>query len=91
MPIYEFRCDYCGHEHEDLVKIGTKTISCPECTSNSRQVILTAPKIDWGAMGAQKNVSPEFIDRFEKVHKERTEKEAKTYEEHGDYGPEAGS
>lgn len=77
MPIKEFRCPECSHEHSELVRINVQEAPCPECGANSSQVFLTAPRIDWGAMGAQPNVSPEFIDRFERVHKEQKEKEMK--------------
>ena len=77
MPIYEFTCTECEHEHEELVKMGNYTHDCPKCGATSRKVFRTAPKIDWGAMGAQENVSPEFIDRFEKVHKEEAKREKK--------------
>ena len=75
MPIKEFACTECSHEHEELVKVDVRSATCPECGANSIQEIRTAPKIDWGAMGAQKNVSPEFIDRFERVHKAEAAKE----------------
>jgi len=83
MPLYEFTCNLCEHEHTQLVKMGTQAHDCPECGGNSRKVIRTAPNIDWGAMGAQKNVSPEFIDRFEKVHKEEAARERKLEESNG--------
>jgi putative FmdB family regulatory protein len=31
MPIYEYRCESCGHEFERLVKISAPTPDCPEC------------------------------------------------------------
>ncbi len=37
MPIYEFRCDRCGHEFEELVSwrdIEEKRVRCPNCGSN---------------------------------------------------------
>jgi len=77
MPIKEFTCNDCEHQHEDLVGINVHEAPCPECGGNSRQVHRTAPKIDWGAMGAQENVSPEFIDRFERTHKKQLETEQK--------------
>ena len=77
MPIKEFTCNDCEHEHTELVGIEARSAPCPECGGNSRQVFRTPPKIDWGAMGVQSNVSPEFIDRFERVHKDQAEKEKK--------------
>jgi hypothetical protein len=61
-----------------------KVHTCPECANESKVVFLTAPKIDWGKMGAQANASPEFIDRFEKTHKQQADKEAKFEKEHGE-------
>jgi putative FmdB family regulatory protein len=34
MPIYEFRCEECGAEFEELVKAGGKATVCPSCGSN---------------------------------------------------------
>lgn len=77
MPIKEFRCQTCNHEHEELVNLRDREAPCPKCGASSKQVFLTPAKIDWGAMGAQANVSPEFIDRFERTHKQQLEKEKK--------------
>lgn len=79
MAIKEFRCPDCSHEHDELVKADVISVPCPKCGANSKQVFLTAPKIDWGAMGAQPNVSPEFIDRFHRVHEKQLEKEKKDF------------
>lgn len=83
MPIKEFECNDCGHEHDDLVGINVHEAPCPECGANSRQVHRHAPKINWAAMGAQKNVSPEFKDRFDRVHKKQLETERKAAMENG--------
>ncbi|MDD5460800.1 MAG: zinc ribbon domain-containing protein [Methylococcales bacterium] len=33
MPIYEYQCQSCGHEHEALQKLGAEPlIVCPACT-----------------------------------------------------------
>ncbi|MEI6067128.1 MAG: FmdB family zinc ribbon protein [Methylococcaceae bacterium] len=33
MPIYEYQCQSCGHEHEALQKLGADPIViCPACT-----------------------------------------------------------
>lgn len=77
MPIKEFRCPTCNHEHDELVNLRVSEAPCPKCGASSKQVFLTPPQIDWAAMGAQPNVSPEFIDRFERNHKKQLEKEKK--------------
>jgi len=34
MPIYEFRCENCGHVFEELVRFGNdQGLKCPECGS----------------------------------------------------------
>lgn len=33
MPIYEFHCDSCNKDFEELVPIGTESIPCPSCAS----------------------------------------------------------
>ncbi len=37
MPIYEYRCNECGHEFEKLVRLmsGTPEIECPNCHSKN--------------------------------------------------------
>lgn len=33
MPIYEYQCQSCGHEHEALQKLGAEPlVVCPACT-----------------------------------------------------------
>jgi putative FmdB family regulatory protein len=32
MPIYEYQCNACGHEHEALQKLGAEPLlACPSC------------------------------------------------------------
>ena len=90
MPLYDFECE-SGHVTEDMVKSTIKEIPCPTCGQPANRVWLKAPDFDWGAMGAQRNVSPEFTERFERVHKQQLDKEKKSMENHGDYGPRPGA
>ena len=83
MPIHSFRCEQ-GHIHDALVKHDVETKECPECQTPAKRVFLSAPKIGWLAMGAQKNVSPEFQERFDKVHRKQRAKEEKFQKEHGE-------
>ena len=34
MPIYEYRCNDCGKEFEELILGNEENISCPECKSS---------------------------------------------------------
>jgi len=31
MPIYEYRCDLCGEEFEELVFGSSPEVNCPKC------------------------------------------------------------
>jgi putative FmdB family regulatory protein len=36
MPIYEYRCDSCGHEFETIQKVSEAPLqACPECETNA--------------------------------------------------------
>jgi len=43
MPIYEFECEECGAEFEDLVAAGTEAAPCPECGSGRSRRRFSAP------------------------------------------------
>jgi hypothetical protein len=89
MPIHDFRCSE-GHVHEALVSAETVSQHCPECDNLAERVFLKGPRLNYLAMGAQKHVSPEFQDKFDKMHNEQKAKEEKSLEEHGDYGASHG-
>ena len=43
MPIYEYRCESCGHQEEHLQKVSEKPLSkCPACGKKSYKKQLTA-------------------------------------------------
>jgi putative FmdB family regulatory protein len=43
MPIYEYRCESCGHELEALQKMSDPLLTeCPECRQDSLKKALTA-------------------------------------------------
>jgi putative FmdB family regulatory protein len=45
MPIYEFRCNDCGHDQEFLLKIDElPTTPCAKCQSLSLEKCVTAPR-----------------------------------------------
>ncbi|HEY8521756.1 MAG TPA: zinc ribbon domain-containing protein [Gammaproteobacteria bacterium] len=44
MPIYEYRCDACGHTLEALQKISDPPLEgCPECQKPSLKRLVSAP------------------------------------------------
>jgi len=44
MPIYEYRCETCGHELDALQKLRDDPLKdCPECTSGALRRLISAP------------------------------------------------
>lgn len=84
MPIHDFRCKACDHVEAHLVKWDVKTHKCSECGNESKRVFLKLAQPNWLAMGAQSNASPEFVERFDKMHKKQAEKEKAFEKEHGE-------
>jgi putative FmdB family regulatory protein len=43
MPIYEYRCENCGHEYEALQKMSDDPlVKCPECHQDTLKKVLSA-------------------------------------------------
>ena len=43
MPIYEYRCDNCGHEMEVLQKVNEPPlVTCPECAAEALKKKISA-------------------------------------------------
>ena len=44
MPIYEYKCQNCGHYFEVLQRISAEPLcACPECKKNSLKKLVSAP------------------------------------------------
>ena len=44
MPIYEYRCDACGHELDALQKISdAQLVDCPECNASALRRLISKP------------------------------------------------
>ena len=39
MPLYEYKCDKCGHSFEKLVFQGDKEVRCPQCHSEVHKLM----------------------------------------------------
>ncbi len=52
MPMYDYRCNNCGKEYEELVWSSStldEEIKCPECGEQKSQRLLSAPVISTGS------------------------------------------
>jgi len=45
MPIYEFSCEDCGHQFEDLVRSDDPCPKCPKCKSQNVKKLVSATGI----------------------------------------------
>lgn len=40
MPVYEYKCEDCGHEFEELTR-GEEQVQCPECESEQVEKLIS--------------------------------------------------
>ena len=70
MPIYEYRCEACGHQEEHLQKLSDKPlVSCPACGKRSYKKQLSAA-------GFQLKGSGWYATDFKSTGKKAPEKKA---------------
>lgn len=71
MPTYDFRCEEHGDEELICSVAGRKEQVCSTCGGPVKQVILTAPALDYTAMAWQGMPGAVFKqgDRMEKQHR----------------------
>src|ERR1044071_9834001 len=70
MPIYEYRCEACGHQEERLQKVSEKPLSkCPACGKKAYKKQLTAA-------GFQLKGSGWYATDFKSTSKKPAEKKA---------------
>jgi len=68
MPIYEYRCEECGHQEEHLQKISEKPLAkCPACGKKTYKKMLSAA-------GFQLKGSGWYATDFKTTSKKPTEK-----------------
>ncbi len=44
MPIYDYKCRDCGHQFDELVKLG-ETPPCPECGGADLEQLISLPAV----------------------------------------------
>lgn len=44
MPIFEYRCNGCGNQFEELIsREKSDSVACPKCTSGDTEKLVSAP------------------------------------------------
>ena len=52
MPLYEYRCEACGHQFEVIQKFSDEPVSvCPKCGAGPVQKLLSSPAIQFKGTG----------------------------------------
>jgi putative FmdB family regulatory protein len=74
MPIYEYRCQACGHAFELLV-MKTTVVACPACRSENLERLLSLPAIKSETTHAQAMNAARARDRKQADDKNRAERE----------------
>ena len=88
--MFDFKCNGCGAEFEDLVESAVRVAPCLKCGANADRQI-SAVRFDRLKAAASGDGMPGAVDYFDRVHRERKAIEERKEREHGDYGPAAGA
>jgi putative FmdB family regulatory protein len=74
MPIYEYRCQECGHAFELLV-LKTTVVACPACRSEDLERLLSLPAIKSETTHARAMDAAKTRDRKQADEKNRAQRE----------------
>ena len=73
MPLYEYKCNNCGHRFEKIVKFSDEPLTvCPQCGKETIEQLLSAPATHFKGGGwyvtdyARKNSAPSSSDNSDK-------------------------
>jgi len=80
MPIYEYRCETCGHQFELLVRSGDVP-ACERCSGTSLEKLLSLPAIKSESTHALAMRAAQRRDKAQGAERERAQRE---YEQHHD-------
>ena len=82
MPIYEYRCDACGHQEDHLQKVSEKPhTKCPACGKKAYKKLLSAAGFQLKGSGwyaTDFKSTGKKTDKTDKTDKAETKTEAKS-------------
>lgn len=81
MPLFEYKCQACGHEFEKLVRAHVpETLACPACQSEHLERLLSAFAVD-SEEGRQKNLA-KGREHAKRANKDKQVAEAEHIRDH---------
>ena len=81
MPIYEYRCEACGHEFETLI-LGKTQAECPSCQSQDLERLLSLPTVQSSSTRAKSMRAAKKRDKAQAT--ERVIEQQKYEQSHND-------
>lgn len=88
MPIFAYRCAACGHQFDELQKLGAAALTdCPECGEPALKKLLSAPKFRLKGGGWRHSEEPKPKKRPKYMH---TFDSPVPHAEHHDHGDDHG-
>ena len=78
--MYEWRCRSCNLKFDELAKSDVLVTPCPDCGAESKRLI-SMGRLD-PKMGLDPSM-PSAYDKWERVNKQKVEKDKKFYKDHG--------
>lgn len=89
LMIFDFLCEHCKTQFEDMVKPDEHQALCPDCHQTAMRII-SPVRLDRSAIALTAGASPESIAHFDRIHQQKRKIEEKSYAEHGSYSSESG-
>lgn len=86
---FDFLCEGCKQQFEDMVKPEEHQALCPNCHAVGQRII-SSVRIDRSAIALTAGASPESIAHFDRIHQQQRKIEEKSYAEHRSYSSLSG-
>ena len=84
MPIYDFKCNECDAVHEHFAGMDEKIGVCDTCGEPTTRLI-GCPNLSISSLAKGDSATPDSIDKWEKMRKQKMAIESKNQENHGTY------
>jgi putative FmdB family regulatory protein len=74
VPIYDYRCQACGHQFEAIV-LKPRAVTCPACASENLERLLSVPAVKSESTHAQAMKAAKARDTRQASEKNRAQRE----------------